>query len=191
MFGCKIVEHAFVVGLDFWLLQMGFYWCVLVSLVCGEVCLSSVHVMDLQECREACGGQGLKTDNRVGAANAEYDVQLTFEGGQQCAYAAGWPLQPFFTLRVVYSLCVSVCGHCIVKQQSSERLSHWLSGQQSITRWLLFCSNERKTFEGIGIGAYEWTLSDHSISAGQKCTTQQEFPGIIWPWWCVSLLVLF
>lgn len=50
------------------------------SLVCGEVCLSSVHVMDLQECREACGGQGLKTDNRVGAAKTEYDVRLTFEG---------------------------------------------------------------------------------------------------------------
>ena len=36
--------------------------------------------MVLQECREACGGQGLKTDNRVGALKAEYDVQLTFEG---------------------------------------------------------------------------------------------------------------
>ena len=34
----------------------------------------------LQECREACGGQGLKTDNRVGQLKAEYNVQLTFEG---------------------------------------------------------------------------------------------------------------
>ncbi|KAL9243776.1 hypothetical protein vseg_017623 [Gypsophila vaccaria] len=34
----------------------------------------------LQECREACGGQGLKTENRVGHLKGEYDVQLTFEG---------------------------------------------------------------------------------------------------------------
>jgi acyl-CoA oxidase len=34
----------------------------------------------LQECREACGGQGLKTDNRIGQLKMEYDVQLTFEG---------------------------------------------------------------------------------------------------------------
>ncbi|GAV75968.1 Acyl-CoA_dh_1 domain-containing protein/ACOX domain-containing protein/Acyl-CoA_dh_M domain-containing protein [Cephalotus follicularis] len=34
----------------------------------------------LQECREACGGQGLKTENRVGHLKAEYDVQSTLEG---------------------------------------------------------------------------------------------------------------
>lgn len=33
-----------------------------------------------QECREACGGQGLKTENRVGVFKAEFDVQSTFEG---------------------------------------------------------------------------------------------------------------
>ena len=33
-----------------------------------------------QECREACGGQGLKTENRVGHLKSEYDVQSTFEG---------------------------------------------------------------------------------------------------------------
>ncbi|CAM6085229.1 unnamed protein product [Calypogeia fissa] len=33
-----------------------------------------------QECREACGGQGLKTENRVGIIKSEFDVQLTFEG---------------------------------------------------------------------------------------------------------------
>lgn len=33
-----------------------------------------------QECREACGGQGLKTENRVGIFKAEFDVQSTFEG---------------------------------------------------------------------------------------------------------------
>lgn len=38
------------------------------------------NVKTLQECREACGGQGLKTENRVGQLKAEYDVQLTFEG---------------------------------------------------------------------------------------------------------------
>lgn len=33
-----------------------------------------------QECREACGGQGLKTENRIGQAKSEYDVHSTFEG---------------------------------------------------------------------------------------------------------------
>ncbi|KAL6553811.1 Acyl-coenzyme A oxidase 3, peroxisomal [Orobanche minor] len=32
------------------------------------------------ECREACGGQGLKTENRVGQLKGEFDVQSTFEG---------------------------------------------------------------------------------------------------------------
>ncbi|KAF2556172.1 hypothetical protein F2Q68_00012974 [Brassica cretica] len=32
------------------------------------------------ECREACGGQGVKTENRVGHLKGDYDVQTTFEG---------------------------------------------------------------------------------------------------------------
>lgn len=38
------------------------------------------NMRTLQECREACGGQGLKTENRVGVLKGEYDVQSTFEG---------------------------------------------------------------------------------------------------------------
>ena len=38
------------------------------------------NMKTLQECREACGGQGLKTENRIGHLKGEYDVQLTFEG---------------------------------------------------------------------------------------------------------------
>ncbi|OAY84258.1 Acyl-coenzyme A oxidase 3, peroxisomal [Ananas comosus] len=38
------------------------------------------NMITLQECREACGGQGLKTENRVGILKGEFDVQLTFEG---------------------------------------------------------------------------------------------------------------
>ncbi|GJU58732.1 acyl-coenzyme A oxidase 3, peroxisomal-like protein [Tanacetum coccineum] len=34
----------------------------------------------LLECREACGGQGLKTENHVGHLKSEHDVQLTLEG---------------------------------------------------------------------------------------------------------------
>ncbi|XP_027342003.1 acyl-coenzyme A oxidase 3, peroxisomal-like isoform X3 [Abrus precatorius] len=34
----------------------------------------------LQECREACGGQGFKTENRIGHLRGEFDVQSTFEG---------------------------------------------------------------------------------------------------------------
>lgn len=33
-----------------------------------------------QECREACGGQGMKTENHVGHLKGEFDVQSTFEG---------------------------------------------------------------------------------------------------------------
>ncbi|KAH7425616.1 hypothetical protein KP509_11G062900 [Ceratopteris richardii] len=47
----------------------------------GYKAMCSWHNLNtLQECREACGGQGLKTENRVGQLKAEYDVQLTFEG---------------------------------------------------------------------------------------------------------------
>lgn len=38
------------------------------------------NMRTLQECREACGGQGIKTENRIGQFKGEYDVQSTFEG---------------------------------------------------------------------------------------------------------------
>ena len=38
------------------------------------------NMKTLQECREACGGQGLKTENSIGHLKGEYDVQSTFEG---------------------------------------------------------------------------------------------------------------
>ncbi|CAH9089105.1 unnamed protein product [Cuscuta europaea] len=38
------------------------------------------NMKTLQECREACGGQGLKTENRIGQSKGEFDVQSTFEG---------------------------------------------------------------------------------------------------------------
>ncbi|XP_063946896.1 acyl-coenzyme A oxidase 3, peroxisomal isoform X2 [Daucus carota subsp. sativus] len=38
------------------------------------------NMRTLQECREAIGGQGLKTENRIGQLKSEYDVQSTFEG---------------------------------------------------------------------------------------------------------------
>ncbi|KAL6966136.1 Acyl-coenzyme A oxidase 3, peroxisomal [Sarracenia purpurea var. burkii] len=38
------------------------------------------NMRTLQECREACGGQGLKTENLIGHLKGEYDVQSTFEG---------------------------------------------------------------------------------------------------------------
>ncbi|OMO93039.1 hypothetical protein CCACVL1_06667 [Corchorus capsularis] len=42
----------------------------------------TIHVVSssLKECREACGGQGLKTENRISHLKGEYDVQSTFEG---------------------------------------------------------------------------------------------------------------
>ncbi|KAJ4841284.1 Acyl-coenzyme A oxidase 3, peroxisomal [Turnera subulata] len=39
-----------------------------------------VYICCFQECREACGGQGLKTENRIGQMKAEFDPQSTFEG---------------------------------------------------------------------------------------------------------------
>ncbi|WVZ03123.1 hypothetical protein V8G54_023929 [Vigna mungo] len=38
------------------------------------------NMRTLQECREACGGQGVKSENRVGQFKGEFDVQSTFEG---------------------------------------------------------------------------------------------------------------
>lgn len=47
----------------------------------GYKAMFTWHNMNtLQECREACGGQGLKTENRIGNLLGEYDVQSTFEG---------------------------------------------------------------------------------------------------------------
>eukprot|EP00252_Welwitschia_mirabilis_P019483 TRINITY_DN4526_c0_g1_i1.p1 TRINITY_DN4526_c0_g1~~TRINITY_DN4526_c0_g1_i1.p1 ORF type:complete len:562 (+),score=96.10 TRINITY_DN4526_c0_g1_i1:549-2234(+) len=47
----------------------------------GYKAMFTWHNMNtLQECREACGGQGLKTENRIGHLKGEYDVQSTFEG---------------------------------------------------------------------------------------------------------------
>lgn len=34
----------------------------------------------LQECREACGGQGYKSENRIALLRSEHDIQCTFEG---------------------------------------------------------------------------------------------------------------
>jgi acyl-CoA oxidase len=34
----------------------------------------------LQECREACGGQGYKSENRIGIMKGSFDVLLTYEG---------------------------------------------------------------------------------------------------------------
>ncbi|XP_014492629.2 acyl-coenzyme A oxidase 3, peroxisomal [Vigna radiata var. radiata] len=38
------------------------------------------NIRTLLECREACGGQGVKSENRVGLFIGEFDVQSTFEG---------------------------------------------------------------------------------------------------------------
>ncbi|KAL9262214.1 Acyl-coenzyme A oxidase 3, peroxisomal-like protein [Drosera capensis] len=38
------------------------------------------NMRTLQECREACSGQGLRTENLVGQLKSEYNVQSTFEG---------------------------------------------------------------------------------------------------------------
>ncbi|CAN6700537.1 unnamed protein product [Malus baccata var. baccata] len=40
----------------------------------------NMRTLQDQECREACGGQGLKTENRVGHLKSEYDVESTYEG---------------------------------------------------------------------------------------------------------------
>jgi acyl-CoA oxidase len=43
-------------------------------------------VATLQECREACGGQGYLADNRIGALRADTDVFTTFEGANHVLY---------------------------------------------------------------------------------------------------------
>jgi len=42
--------------------------------------MSSAMRDTLQTCREACGGQGYKSDNRIGVLRTDRDVTLTFEG---------------------------------------------------------------------------------------------------------------
>src|SRR5262249_23461593 len=47
----------------------------------GIKAMSSRHAIDtLQECREACGGQGFLAENQFGRLQADVDVFSTFEG---------------------------------------------------------------------------------------------------------------
>lgn len=60
----------------------------------GQVVTKNFHVLSaglkalstwemercLQECREACGGQGMLSENRVGPLLSEFNVTTTFEG---------------------------------------------------------------------------------------------------------------
>eukprot|EP00271_Cylindrocystis_brebissonii_P008928 TRINITY_DN23463_c0_g1_i1.p1 TRINITY_DN23463_c0_g1~~TRINITY_DN23463_c0_g1_i1.p1 ORF type:complete len:695 (-),score=132.58 TRINITY_DN23463_c0_g1_i1:105-2189(-) len=47
----------------------------------GYKAACSWHMLRLlQECREACGGMGIRSDNRIGQLKAEHDVTATFEG---------------------------------------------------------------------------------------------------------------
>jgi len=50
-------------------------------LVSGLKALSTWHMTQtIQTCREACGGQGYKSSNRIGIIKADGDIQLTYEG---------------------------------------------------------------------------------------------------------------
>lgn len=47
----------------------------------GFKALMTWHMAEtLQEAREACGGQGYKSENRIGPIKAEHDIAVTFEG---------------------------------------------------------------------------------------------------------------
>lgn len=51
------------------------------GLAAGLKAVASWHALDtLQACREACGGQGYRSDNRFGQLKADVDVFATFEG---------------------------------------------------------------------------------------------------------------
>ncbi len=51
------------------------------ALSTGFKALFSWFMMDaLQSCREACGGQGYKLENRIAVMKADRDIMLTFEG---------------------------------------------------------------------------------------------------------------
>ena len=47
----------------------------------GFKALMTWHMAEtLQECREACGGQGYKSENKIGWIKNEHDISVTFEG---------------------------------------------------------------------------------------------------------------
>jgi len=49
----------------------------------GLKSLHTWHLLDtLQATREACGGQGIKSSNRIGHMKADCDVMTTYEGNQ-------------------------------------------------------------------------------------------------------------
>ena len=50
-------------------------------IISGLKAVASWHGSEtLQTCREACGGQGFKSSNRIGSLKADGDIQLTYEG---------------------------------------------------------------------------------------------------------------
>ncbi|KAF9580998.1 hypothetical protein BGW38_002141 [Lunasporangiospora selenospora] len=54
----------------------------------GLKSINTWHLLDtLQATREACGGQGLKSSNRIGHMKADCDVMATYEG-KSCNYVA-------------------------------------------------------------------------------------------------------
>ncbi len=51
------------------------------GLAAGLKAVATRHAMELlQACREACGGQGYRSDNRIGRLRADVDIFTTFEG---------------------------------------------------------------------------------------------------------------
>lgn len=111
-----------------------------------------------QECREACGGQGLKTENRVGHLKGEFDVQSTFEGDnnvlmQQVSLLTGCLYFICFWGYLPYDIFIFVIF--FLDQQGS------------------FCgisgSSEKKSFQGFRIGTHEQIMPCHSEPPFQFC----------------------
>ncbi|KAG2324078.1 hypothetical protein Bca52824_006806 [Brassica carinata] len=96
------------------------------------------NMRTLQECREACGGPGVKTENRVGHIKGDYDAQTTFEGDnnilmQQVSYG------PLSINLFDYTIMLLI-GSFVEFQVSKALFSEYVS-----------CKKRNKPFKGLGL----------------------------------------
>lgn len=119
----------------------------------------------MQECREACGGQGLKTENRVGVHKGEYDVQSTFEGDNNILMQ-----QVIWSAFVSSELRLSSCSE-------AETVLESRSGQQGPPWRVHRGSEEEEAVQGARIGAHERSFSGDPSESDEFCRQEHPIPG--------------
>ncbi|KAG4980294.1 hypothetical protein JHK85_034252 [Glycine max] len=98
------------------------------------------NMRTLQECREACGGQGVKSENRVGNFMGEFDVHSTFEGDNNVLMQQPEIIHAKFRHQFLNFIQYSVHGFFISLQISKALFAEYVASQK-----------KKKPFSGLGL----------------------------------------